>query len=450
MLLRSLSGFAAGTVITVMGFGLLVAQTFNASVQGVVSDQTGAVVPNAAITLVNEQTNVRQNANSDQVGRYRLLNLPPGVYRVSVEVMGFQTFIRTGMEMQVNQNVGLDVVLTPGDVNSSVTVTGEAPRLDTQDASLGRVVDNKSLLNMPLTTRDPLGLVTLAPGISGSAGANTGTNFSANGGRNSQADVLIDGMSITMPEGGISIVEYRPSVEAIQEFKVQTNSFSAEFGNSGTAVVNMVMRSGGNQVHGSVFEFLRNSDMNSNAFFSNRAGKPLASFQRNTFGGAVGGPVVLPHLYHGKDRTFFFVNFEEGIQSAPITQLDTVPTLDQRNGDFSKSVNAQGQLIAIYNPYSGGRDASGNWIRAPFPNNVIPKSLFNTVGANMVGYYALPNTASTSLANTNNHFGSGAKHQTDRQLNAKVDHSFNDRNRLSVRYGLYTDIYTNDNLWATR
>lgn len=428
---------------------LVQAQSFTASLQGTVTDPTGAVVPHARLTLTNEATSVKQEKRTNERGAYLFTLLPPGVYKLVVELTGFQTFIRSGMQLQVQQQANADVTLSVGDVTTSVVVAGETPRLDAVNATLGRVVENVSVLNMPLSSRSVLDLAVTAPGVVGSPGG-TGTNFLSNGVRNSQSDVLIDGVTAAVHEqgGGATDVKFRPTVESVQEFKVQTNSFNAEYGFTGGAVVNVVTRSGTNQVHGSLFEFLRNSSLNANNFFSNRAGRAIVPFRRNQFGGAVGGPIWLGKLYDGRNKTFFFFHHEGTKQSSQATTTQTLPSLLERNGDFSQTLDAGGRLIQIYDPFNVSRDANGNPTRALFAGNVIPSSRFNPVAVNAIKFYPSPNQPGLPFTRTSNFFGSSATVSNAFQNTTKIDHNFNDRQRLSGRYSRSIDSSTPPNFWG--
>ena len=243
-------------------------------------------------------------------------------------------------------------------------------------------------------------------------------------------------------------MKFRPTVEIIQEFKVQTNSFNAEYGFTGGAVVNVVTRSGTNELHGSLFEFLRNSALNANQFFSNRAGRDIVPFRRNQFGGAVGGPVVLPKIYDGHNKTFFFFHHEGTKQSSQTTSTQTLPTVLQRQGDFSQTFDAQGRLIRIYDPYDVTRDAAGNYTRAPFPGNVIPPSRFNPVAVNVIKFYPVPNQPGLPFTQTSNFFQSGANVSNAYQNTSKIDHLFSERQRISVRYSRAVDSSTPPNFWG--
>ncbi len=422
-------------------------QSFTATLQGIVTDSTGAVLPGAKAVVENEATNVRQETVTNENGRYFFGTLPPGVYRLSVETAGFSRFVRSGMTLQVQQQATADVTLSPGDITTSVEVSGEAPRLDSVSATLGRVVENSSVLAMPLGTRNTLDLATLTPGVSGSTGF-TGTNFASNGSRNSQSDVLIDGVTVTVQEqnGGVTDAKFRPSVEAVQEMKVMTNSFSAEYGNTGGTVVTMVTRSGTNQFHGSAFEFLRNSALNANNFFANRSGRELVPFRRNQFGGAIGGPVLIPKVYNGKDRTFFFFHYEATRQSSQVTVLDTVPTELQKQGNFSDTRDQNGNLIRIFDPNSYGQ--AGSNLRTPFANNIIPQSRIDPVARYAMQFYPTANLPGNQHTRINNFFNSGARVANEYQTTMKVDHNFTELQRISVRYSQYRNTSNSPNLWG--
>lgn len=319
---------SAGALVWMCLGAPLWGQSFTASLQGTVADSSGAVVPEARLTLTNETTNVKQTARSNERGEYLFPRVPPGTYQLTAELEGFKSFVRSGLPLEVQQQALVNIVLTPGELTSRIEVSGEAPRLDAIDATLGRVVDNRAVANMPLGNRNAMALAGLTAGIV-RAGAELTTNFVSNGGRNAQSDVILDGVTVTVHEqtGGVTDQKFQPSVEAVQEFRVQTNSFSAEFGFTGGTVVNMITRSGTNELHGTVFEFLRNSALNANTFFANRAGSKLVPWRRNQFGGAAGGPVYLPGVYDGRNRTFFFAHVEASRRSGFEETTLTLPTV---------------------------------------------------------------------------------------------------------------------------
>jgi len=438
-----------GAILLVVG-GLtgLLAQTFTASLQGTITDSTGSVAPNAHITLINEATNVKQEKTSDSRGVYLFTLVPPGSYKLTVELAGFQSSVRTGMVLQVQQQATVDVVLTVGDTSISIMVAGETPRLDAVSATLGRVVENRSVQSMPLPSRNILDLANLTPGVVGTPGG-TGSNFMSNGVRNSQSDVLLDGVTVAVHEqgGGATDIKFRPTVESIQEFKVQTNSFSSEYGFTGGAVVTAVTRSGTNQLHGSAFDFLRNSALNANGFFSNRNGRSITPSRRNQFGGAIGGPVVLPKMYDGRNRTFFFFHHEGTKQRSQSSSTQTLPTTLEKNGDFSDTRDAAGRVLQIFDPYNVTTTA-GTTLRAPFAGNVIPRSRFNPVAVNVLKFYPEPNLPGLAFTRTSNFFFQGSSVTNGFQNTTKIDHNFNDRQRLSVRYSKSKDSSASPNPWG--
>ena len=442
MLLRSRT---AWTVLlfsaAAIGPSVLPAQSYTASLRGVVTDVSQAAIPAAKVTVTNVERNVSQSVNTDEAGRYVVLSLLPGEYTVSVEASGFSRFEQRAFPLEVQQQATIDVQLTVGSVSTNIEVQAAAPLLNTTSATLGQVVENKFILSLPLAGRSPLALVQLAPGVTPSnlnPGGQSNTNFTANGTRNSTADVLLDGVSVANIEqnSGITNLEYQPSVDAVQEFKVQTNYFSAEFGNTGGSIINMITKSGTNEVHGDVYEFHRNSALNANNWFANRAGRAIPDFTRNVFGGTVGGPVRIPWLYNGKDRTFFFYDYEGTRQSSATTRTMTVPTAQERVGNFSDTRASSGQLITIYNPFDTYRTASGRTLRRAFAGNVVPVSLFDPVALNVLKYYPQPTSAGLPFTHANNLFAQGVGVSNADQMDIKLDHNLSEKQRFTARYSL--------------
>src|SRR5256885_1081410 len=351
------------------------AQLYTGSVSGTVTDSSGGVLPSAKITLIDEEKGFSFNAVSDSTGRYLLRSIPPGSYRISVEATNFKSQRQDGIKLDVNQNVSIDFSLSIGATTEVVEVKASAVHLQTEDAVTGQVVNRKFVNDLPLVDRDFTNLAFLAPGVTESnldyaKNSNGGINFYSDGGRNSTADVLIDGASATNFEqnSGIQNVPYTPSVDSVEEFKVQQANFTAEFGFAGGTVINVVTRSGSNQFHGSGYEFLRNSAMDANNWFSNREGDKIPPLKRNNFGVTLGGPIK-------KDKPFFFVDYEGLRQSNFASQRSGVPTLCERGlgpcpfgasalGNFSEVCTLQGGTFdgagrcsipegQLWDPYSG-------------------------------------------------------------------------------------------------
>jgi len=272
---------------------------------------------------------------------------------------------------------------------------------------LGEVVDNRKIVEFPLAGRNTFALITLTTGaqplgefgnLPARANAYAGGYFSMNGSQPLTNETLIDGIPVNTAT--TNAPGFTPSVDAIQEFKVQSGNFTAEFGRTGGGVVNLVYKSGGNQLHGSLYEFVRNSVFDANNWFNNRAGKDKAHNALNQFGGTVGGPLVLPKLYDGHNRTFWFVSYEGLRDRRALSQTYTIPTPEQLQGDFSKTLNGAGQLIAIYDPLTTRPDPQrpGNFLRDSFPGNTIPAGRVDAVAAKVRTFWPKPNSPGTGAA----------------------------------------------------
>ena len=326
-------------------------QVVTASLQGTAQDSSGAPIPSAKVKTLDVATGVASNTVADAQGRFIFPALPiGGPYTLTVEASGFKTEERSGIYLAVNQQASVNIVLQVGSVTQKVQVYADVAQLETTTAALGQVIGNRSIVDLPLNQRNVYQLMFLVPGTTGTV-SNTfnGMNLSVNGGRPGTSDILIDGIPASPPlVNPIQGFSTFPSVEAVQEFKMETDSYPAEFGRSGSGIVNIILKSGTNQFHGSAYEFLRNSAMDANNYFSNLHGTPLPSFKRSQFGASLGGPVEIPKLYDGKSKTFFFFSYE-GLRQGTAAQLTaTVPTALQRTGDFSQTVNSTGHEVVIY------------------------------------------------------------------------------------------------------
>ena len=347
------------------------AQVTTADLVGTARDSSRAIVQGAVVTLTNEATGVARNATTNADGNYIFTSLPPGTYTLTVEATGFNKIERRGVTLQVNQRAQVDLDLVVGGMGETVVIEGSAPLLESQSSVLGSVIEEQQVQDLPLNGRNFVQLATLSAGVSGAGTGMRGTIMSGtrpddlrpgtelfvNGNRESSNNYLYDGIDnntrLTL------VIVMRPNVEAIQEFKVQTNLFSAEQGRNPGGQVNVVTRSGGNQIHGSVYEFLRNDTFDANNFFSNRAGQPKPPFKQNQFGFAIGGPII-------KNRTFFFADYDGFRQELGRVFVSTVPTLKMRQGDFSEL------QAPIYDPLTTTALPGGGVSRQPFPGNIIP------------------------------------------------------------------------------
>ncbi|MCC6367178.1 MAG: TonB-dependent receptor [Bryobacterales bacterium] len=415
------------SLLLVLGLSFAWGQSFTGRIVGTVTDPSGAVIAGAAVKATQAATNFSLSGVTNSSGNYSLNELPRGEYVVEVSAAGFKQFVRRGIELAIAQQARIDVRLEVGAVADAVEVTADASVLETVDSTLGKVVDNRRITELPLNTRNVFSLLYLTPGVTGSVSTTYGTGYAINGARNSMLDILVDGVSTAHPTvNGFSGNSTFPPVEAIAEFKVMGSNYSAEFGRSNGGIVNVVYKSGTNDLHGSVFEFLRNSTLDANDFFNNRQGRELGSFKRNQFGAMVNGPVIRNH-------TFFLASYEGLRERSSANTTTTVPTALQRNGDFGETRAANGNLIRIFDPFS--TRASGNgFTRDQFPGNVIPASMIDPVARNVIKYYPQGNTVTNAVTNANNFFNTGAQRFDQDQFDIRIDHNLTDKQRLFGRF----------------
>ena len=357
-----------------------------ATVSGRVTDSTGAVVPGTSITITNVATGVARKVAANSEGYYTVPLLPPGEYRVAVEQQGFKTIQRSGIVLEVDQRAQLDFTLEVGAVTEQIEVTAAVVQLNTSEASQGQVIENQRIVDMPLNGRNYNQLALLSAGTVQPAPGSRYGGFSSGGMRITQNNFMLDGVD----NNGIELAGaqrrgemVQPSIDAIQEFKVQTNAYAAEYGRAMGSVVNVTLKSGTNDLHGSVFEFLRNEKLDAKNFFD-PPDKPKPSFKRNQYGLSLGGPVYIPRLFNGRNRVFFFGDYEATKVRESSTTSSTLPTTLMRSGDFSELL-AQRNL-AITDPQS----------RSPFPGNLIPSSRIDPLARNLVTLYPAPQNSSLS------------------------------------------------------
>jgi hypothetical protein len=327
-------------VLSLAACAAMWAQTSTGNISGSVEDTSGARVPNAKVTITHAGTQQTRTVSTNERGEYLAPLMPIGECVISGEMEGFKRKVLSGILLRVDQTLTVPIVIEPGNVREIVEVRGSAPLLDTETSSLGQVIDNKRVLDLPLNGRNVFALGLLAGNTTEVFGMGTNQTFAAGGGRFSGNEIMLDGISdnTIMNRGSVgrNSVLYTPSVDALEEFKVKTNNFSAEFGHAAGAVVSATVKSGSNSPHGVLWEFLRNDKLDANNFFSNAAARPKAPFRQNQFGGALGGPVYIPRLYRGRDRTFFFMDYEgTRRRTAASSSINDVAPLAFREGDFA-------------------------------------------------------------------------------------------------------------------
>lgn len=398
------------------------AQVGNSTISGAIRDSSDAPLPGAAVAAVNTATGVRQETVSNSEGLYRFPNLIPGNYTIEATAEGFQKVSRGPVVVQVSQTISIEIALPVGQISETITVTEQAPLVETQSSNVSQTINRQMLAGLPLPNRAASTLASLAPGVvMVDSGAGTAENypvFSAAGGRVRNQMFMLDGANVTNA-AGLTRPQQLVSlpVDAMQEFTVVTNNYAAEYGHSTGGVVSMSTRSGTNQYHGSVFESLRNNVFDARNFFATRR-PPI---RLNQFGGTFGGPIR-------KDKTHFFTTWERTIQLASDTLTSTVPTLANRTGDFSDLKSTSGSPVIIYDPAStSGRS------RTPFAGNVIPLTRLDPVAVKALGYYPRPNRQGT-INNANNYVGNSANRLNRDIIMGRLDHQLSPNDQLTARY----------------
>jgi len=415
----------------------LLAQEFRGTILGRVVDSSGAVVPGVPITITNTSTNTSVKTESASSGNYTVPFLIPGTYRVSAQMTGFKAFVRDRIEVQVQDRIQIEIVLEPGVVTETVLVHAETPLLETSTASVGEVVDQMKIVSLPTNGRNPYMIARIVPGVQptdtrtftrpfdngGASSISMGGNPSANN------DVLLDGIPNVDAGNQIAFI---PAVEAVQEMKVQTNTFDAEFGRAAGGVINVTVKSGSNRFHGGLHEFWRNDHLEANGVFNNRAGagKPRQRF--HMFGSNAGGPLYLPRLYNGHNRTFIFGSWDSIRQSDPTSLVATVPTVEQRTGDFSRTFDARGRSLPVFDPFTT-TGIAGGFRREPFPGNRIPASRMDPVAVNIIKLFGQPNQPGLPFSADENFFWTGSSPDNYDAFIVRLDHNFTDRQRMFFR-----------------
>src|SRR5713226_7161248 len=400
------------------------AQSIYGSIRGLVSDPSAAVVASGKVTLTNEATSEQRSVTSNNLGEYVFSQVVPGTYTIAVEAHGFKKVERKNIILETQGQLTIDLQLEVGNVAESVVVTEEVALIETATASQGQVIDRQKLIDLPNTGRNPFMMSKLAPNIqqvgnpaymrmqdqSGSS------QISFAGGPVRGNNYLLDGVPITDMRNRAIIIA---SLEAVQEMKVQTNTYDSEIGRTGGGMFNVLLRSGTNSYHGSLGATMRQTDWEANAFFANRSGTPRTEQPNRTYYGSFGGAVWIPKVYKGKDKTFFWVALEGYRDTQGASGTTAVPTLAERTGDFSKSFDSKGNLVIQYDP-TLPRDANGN--RTPFQNNMIPASRIDKTGLAIASYFGAPGFAAPFGA-TNVGY-SGVLPSKAGQGTVKLDHRF--------------------------
>jgi len=411
--------------------GQVFAQGERATISGTVTDSTGAVVPQVRVTVRNERTNIVNKAESNSTGLFVVPALQPGSYELTAEKQGFRTFKISSIPLSVGLTATVEVKLEVGQLTEAVQVTAAAAQLEAQTSGMGETIGTRAVAELPLLGRDPRQLASLAPGVIPSRGQTSlsdsaigsAGNSRIAGGLAQQNAILMDGGDT---RGFVSNgASYVYPIESVAEFKIQTATYSAEFGRAGGGVINVASKSGTNAYHGVAYLFLQSQVLNANSWSNNRTRVPKGKFQYDLFGGALGGHIK-------RDRTFFFMNYEGLRRGSPNNFLASVPLPGWKTGNFSNAFDGQGRLDVIYDPSTTrpNPSAPGTYIRDAFPNNVIPSDRIHPISANVVKYYPDPNIPGQVFGQLNNYLKTGKNVNNINGWFTRLDHYISEKHRI--------------------
>jgi hypothetical protein len=415
------------------------AQNVYGTIAGTVTDSSGAAIADATVTLTNLDTNEKHNIQTDSSGNYTFVNILPGKYKVEAEKSGFKKVVRQPILVEIESGLKVDITLQVGAQTETVEVSAEAPLLQPETNSLGQVVEQRNVTELPLNGRNPLALVSLVPGVvpqgQPSAGNSSTSNpvganpfalgdFQVGGGMSGQSQILIDGA----PTNGayLNVVTVIPSQDSIEEFKVQTNNLGPEYGRFAGGVINLSTKSGTNVFHGSAFEFIRNKVLNANDFFANSSGITRPPFTQNQFGANVGGPIF-------KDKLFFFSSYDGFRQRKGSIFQTWVPTAAERGGDFSGTGSSNlTSALTIYDPTTSANCTSGNAVcRTAFTGNKIPGGRIDQTAQALLSYFPMPNQTNNPNGNFATAYSTGGNVD---QFNERIDYNLSTKQRIFGRY----------------
>ncbi len=442
---RSLAGFSLLLISAVASH----AQSIYGGLRGAVTDPQGAVIAGAKVTLLDESTNLSRSTISNASGEYTFASVTPATYTLVTESPGFKKFDRKGIVVATQQFVTLDVTLNVGDAVESVMVTEDVPLVETSNASQSQVIGHKQLTDLPNLGRNPFMMSRLAatvqqvgnPAYNRMQDQSGSSQISINGGPVRGNNYLLDGIPITDFSNRAVII---PSLESVEEMKVQISTYDAEMGRTGGGMFNTYLKSGGNSYHGSLLGYMRQTDWLANTFFNNRNGVKITDQPFRNYGGSFGGAVWIPKVYNGKNRTFFWLGFEGYRDTQAASREQYTPTSLERIGDFSQSKNNAGGLLTIYDPRTTRADGS----RDPFMGNIIPVSRIDVAGKNIATTYMNP-TKTARYYGDLNLAGAGPLASKADQRFIKLDHQMFNWWRASVSYLHYNSAEPGENPYPT-
>jgi hypothetical protein len=428
--------------------GSLLAQEARGKITGTVRDAGKAIVPGATVKVTSTDQGTTTTMPTNQAGIFVANFVPPGTYQITVEAKGFKKYVREGVIVSVNDSLELDISLEVGSVDQTVTVTADTPLLETATGSMGQVVDSRRIAELPIAHGDPYAIIGLGSGVSFSRDQRLDRPFepthivgySIDGTRANRSDLTIDGASSTSTANANEVIaSFVPPQDLVQELKVQSATFDAAFGNTEGGVTNLSVKSGTNQFHGTAYYSMFTPGTSANDFYANRARQALADFYYHRFGGTVGGPVWIPKVYDGRNKTFFMYGIE-GIREARPRNNGTLntPTDKMRNGDFSELL-ALGTQYQIYNPFTRKSIAGGRIQSDPFVGNIIPAALINPIAKKFVDTYLARATSTPTAADGSGNFQQPGLMETAKYYShtIRIDHVFNEKQRIFGRTSWY-------------
>jgi hypothetical protein len=424
------------------------------SISGVVSDPSGAVVPRATITATEVGTKTVATGISNSEGQYNILDLRPGLYAIAAEAPGFKKLLQPDVRLEVAGRITLDLHLQVGATSETVSVTAEAPLLRTEDAQTGEVIQSTMITNLPKLNRDPLELLQLSGNVQGTGLSTNGTSpISSNpavgstdspgdlalaGGRTGSLDYAVDGQNINSGRGHEVMANAIPTMESVAEFKVITGGMSAEYGRSSGGIVEVVTRGGTNQLHGQGFEFFRNNLLNANSWLQNATGGQATIYHQNIYGGDIGGPVVLPKIYNGRNKTFWYFNYQgTKYRQAAVNMLGGVPTAAERSGNLTGLLyNGEGPMM--YDPLGDYTGSGNNLTRTTLlgvNGQIVPASRIDPMTAALDALLPQPNRPATpGFSQLDNYEGQQSTSTNADTWNFRIDENLTDRHRLFFRF----------------
>ena len=456
--------FGRFAAVLLLAAGAAIAQSTMGTITGLVSDSSQAVIPGATVVAKNMATGAETRTTTSSTGNYVLLNLPVGSYELSVTQTGFKSYVRANIPLSGNETARIDVALAVGQVSERVEVTGETPALKTESTEVSTTMEKTLVEGVPLAIagigggmRNAFSIMMMLPQVKSGNGEGAWDDFQVGGGQQHDWNVSVDGLSVEM--GWRNHVGYMnrltPPVDSVEEYRIDTGGFKAEDSRASGGNISVTTKSGTNELHGSVFEYYQTQRLNANSWGNNRLGRPIAIFHRNDFGANVGGPVYIPKVYNGKNKTYFFFSYEgyRFPSTASPGEL-TIPSPAMRAGDFSSWTQSNGALIPIYDPTTTRSDGKGGFVRDTFPGNRIPQTRLSPLSVAIAKYY--PNPTNSALVRNYVPSGSMPSKRIENAHILKLDQNFGSKNRMAFtwskngvryNYGYDTDP-TNPSNWG--